>query len=63
MSEGGKEGGLGVEGGRETEERQEWEMKNCKNENFHPQGGVFRASWPPEGSKTSIFIIFFKLRI
>ena len=38
-------------------------FKNAKMTIFHPQGGIFRASWPPEGSKTSIFIIFFKLRI
>ena len=43
-----------------AEERQGEENKKiAKMTIFDPRGGIFRASCPPEGSKTSIFIIFF----
>ena len=61
-----REGRRIVSGGGKGKQKKgrEWKIKKiAKMTIFHPQGGIFRASWPPEGSKTSIFIIFFKLRI
>ena len=55
---------MGCGGGKENRRKQGEENKKiAKMTIFNPPGGIFRASWPPEGSKTSIFIIFFKLRI